>query len=199
MGETTRTFFAIEVPEQLRRELERLQTGLAPDIPGCRWASSGSFHMTLAFLGEVRNGDLTRLEERVASRALQFEPIDLCFEGLGAFPSPRRPSVLWAGLIARTPALLSDIRKSVVAAASESGYPCEDERFSPHVTLGRFKPGRRGTLDLTAIMERYRTWSCGNFTASEVVGFASRLGQAGPTYEALSRAPLGGEKSQPST
>jgi RNA 2',3'-cyclic 3'-phosphodiesterase len=199
MFETTRTFFAIEIPERLGPELVRLQTGLAPDVPGCRWASSGSFHVTLAFLGDVRDCDLTRLEELVAARARRFEPIELCFEGLGAFPSPRRPSVLWAGLIARTPELLSDVRKSVVAAVAESGYPCEDERFSPHVTLGRFKPGRRGTLDLTAIMERYRTWSCGNFTASEVVGFASRLGRAGPTYEALSRAQLCGEKSQPST
>jgi RNA 2',3'-cyclic 3'-phosphodiesterase len=199
MGETTRTFFAIEVPEQMGRELERLQTRLAPDIPGCRWASSGSFHLTLAFLGEVPDSDLSRLHELVASRVCRFEPIELSFEGLGAFPSPRRPSVLWAGLTARKPELLSEIRKSVVAAAAETGYPCEDERFNPHVTLGRFKPGRRGPLDLTAIVERYVSWSCGNFTAPEVVGFASRLGRAGPTYEALSRAHLAGEKSGPST
>ena len=101
--------------------------------------------------------------------------------------------------IAQTPEALSGVQKAVVAAAAESGCPCKDDRFSPHVTLGRFKPGRRGTLDLTAIVERYRTWSCGNFKASEVVGFASRLGRAGPTYEAVSRAHLGGEKSGAST
>jgi RNA 2',3'-cyclic 3'-phosphodiesterase len=199
MGGTTRTFFAIEVPERLAEELARLQTCLDADIPGCRWASRGSFHLTLAFLGEVPDSDLSRLQERVASRVCRFEPIGLSFEGLGAFPSPRRPSVLWAGLTARKPELLSNIRKSVVAAAAESGYPCEDERFNPHVTLGRFKPGRRGPLDLTAIVERYGSWSCGNFTAPEVVGFASRLRRAGPTYEALSRARLGCEKSGPST
>jgi 2'-5' RNA ligase len=199
MGGTTRTFFAIEVPERLGRELERLQSCLAPDIPECRWASSASFHMTLAFLGDVSNSDLTRLEENVASGVCRFEPIDLSFGGVGAFPSPRRPRVLWAGLIARNPQLLSDIRKSVVAAAAESGYACEDDRFNPHVTLGRFKPGRRRPLDLTAIVERYASWSCGNFTAPDVVGFASRPGPAAPTYEALSRARLCGEKSGPST
>jgi RNA 2',3'-cyclic 3'-phosphodiesterase len=199
MRETTRTFCAIEVPERFGAELARLQTCLAHEIPACRWSSSGSFHLTLAFLGDVRDCDLAPLEELVAASTRRLEPIDLCFDGLGAFPSPRRPSVLWAGLIARSPEVLADIRKSVVAAAAESGYPCEDERFNPHVTLGRFKPGRRGTVDLTAIVERYRSWSCGDFTASEVVVFASRLGRAGPTYEALSRARLGGEKSEPST
>lgn len=199
MGGTTRTFFAIEVPERMGRDLERLQTCLAKDIPGCRWASSGSFHMTLAFLGEVPDCDLTRLQELVASSVRRFEPVDLTFEGLGAFPSPRRPSVLWAGLNARKPEHLWDIQKSVVAAAAVSGYPCVDDRFHPHVTLGRFKLIRRGPLDLTAIVERYGTWSCGNFTAPEVVGFASRPGGAGPIYEVLSRAQLGGEKSGPST
>ena len=72
-----------------------------------------------------------------------------------------------------------------------------DDRFHPHVTLGRFKPGRRGPCDVTAVVERYRSWSCGDFTAFEVVGFASRLDGEGPSYEPLSRARLAGEKSKP--
>ena len=72
------------------------------------------------------------------------------------------------------------IPEAVVAAARpRAGYPCEDERFHPHVTLGRFKPDRRGPCDLTAVVERYRSWSCGDFTAFEVVGFASRLWTSG--------------------
>jgi 2'-5' RNA ligase len=198
MSETTRTFFAIEVPEPMEMALREVQKALAPEVPACRWTRDHTaFHMTLAFLGEVRDGDLSRLLERVASSVAGYPPCDLHFQGLGAFPSPGRPRVVWAGLPAQQPALLEEIQRGVSGAAAKAGYP-SDERFHPHVTLGRFKPGRRGPCDLTEVVERYRSWSCGVFTACEVVGFASRPTAEGPSYEPLGRARLGGEKSTPS-
>ena len=151
--------------------------------------------MTLAFLGDVPNRDLDGLCEHVASSVRFFEPLELRFLGLGAFPSPVRPRVLWTGVSATAPERLKEIREAVVAAAALGGYRVDDERFHPHVTLGRFKPGRRGTCDLTAVVERYRAWSCGEFTAVDVVGFASRAVGAGANYEVLSRGCLNGEKS----
>ncbi len=198
MSQTTRTFFAIEIPEPMGSALREVQRTLAPELTGCRWSSEKTaFHMTLAFLGDVRNGDLGRLVEAVASRVGRCPPCELHFEGVGAFPSPRRPRVVWAGLPARKPALLDEIQCAVAGAATKAGYP-SDDRFHPHVTLGRFKPGRRGPCDLTEVVERYRSWSCGEFTAFEVVGFASRLAAEGPSYEPLGRARLEGEKSTPS-
>jgi 2'-5' RNA ligase len=195
MNDTTRTFFAIEIPEPAGRDLARLQSTLAPELAECRWTSSRPFHMTLAFLGDVRNHDLIKVNERVAASVSGFEPCELRFEGLGAFPSAKRPRVLWAGLGARQPALLANIQQAVVGAAAQAGYGCDLERFHPHVTLGRFKPDRRGPCDVTAVVERYRCWSCGEFTAVEVIGFASRPSGTGPSYERLSRARLEGEKS----
>jgi RNA 2',3'-cyclic 3'-phosphodiesterase len=197
MSETTRTFFAIEIPGPLGRELNRLQDTLAPELTKCRWTTGDTpFHTTLAFLGDVRNRDLSGLHQLVASSVRKFEPCALHFEGLGAFPSSSRPRVLWAGLSARKAALFAEIRSAVAGAAAKAGYPCTDDRFHAHVTLGRFKPDRRGACDATAVVERYRSWSCGDFTALEVIGFASRHSGAGPTYEALSRARLEGEKSE---
>jgi 2'-5' RNA ligase len=199
MSESTRTFFAIEIPEALGTELRRVQLTLAPETPGCRWVSGGAcFHMTLAFLGEVRNRDLPRLQQLVAASVARCEPCDLHFDGLGAFPSARRPRVVWAGLLARDPSLLARIQQAAALGARSAGYACTDDRFHPHVTLGRFKPDRRSPCDLTTIVERYRSWSCGDFTANEVVGFASRPGSVGgPTYQPLCRARLEGEKSEP--
>ena len=197
MFETTRIFFAIAVPERLGHDLVRLQTALTPELPGCRWVTTLPFPLTLAFLGDVRDRDSTGLHELVASSVCSFPPCDLALAGLGAFPSPVRPRVLWAGLSVPNSELLLDIRKTVVAAAAEAGCPCADERFHPHVTLGRFKFARRGPCDLSELMERYRTWSCGDFTALEVIGFASRLVGGHPTYEALSHARLEGKKSMP--
>ena len=197
MSETTRTFFAIEIPEPLETELRRLQRILAPELPACRFTrDSTPFHMTLAFLGNVGDADSTLLHDLVVASVAGFQPCELQFQGLGTFPSARRPRVLWAGLRATDTALLEQIQQAVSGAAKKAGYPADD-RFHPHVTLGRFKPDRRGPCDATAVMERYRSWSCGVFTATEVVGFASRITREAPSYEPQSRAPLAGAKSKP--
>lgn len=197
MSETTRTFFAIEIPEPLETELRRVQGILAPELPACRFTrESTPFHMTLAFLGDVRDADSSLLHDLVIASVARFHPCELQFQGLGAFPSARRPRVLWAGLRATDTALLEQIQQAVSRAARQAGYSADD-RFHPHVTLGRFKPDRRGPCDATAVMERYRSWSCGDFTATEVVCFASRINGEGPSYEPQSRAPLADAKSKP--
>ena len=148
MGDTTRTFFAVEVPERLGLELVRLQRALFRIIPRMPLGHRAQhpFHMTLAFLGDVRNHDLSRLYELVASSVCRFEPIELRFEGLGAFPSPGRPRVLWAGISARNPELLSDIRKSVVAAAAESWLSLRRRAVPPSRDSGPIQAGPDAAL-----------------------------------------------------
>ena len=67
MPECTRVFIAIAIPEPLERELARLQAELAPAVPGCRWTSALPFHLTLAFLGDVPNSDLSAICQVVAA------------------------------------------------------------------------------------------------------------------------------------
>ena len=100
MRETTRTFIAIPVPESVGERLARLQAELSPEVPGCRWTASSPLHITLAFLGDVRNRDLNDLCLAVAAAAEPFPRFDLEVTGLGAFPSPRKPRVVWAGATA---------------------------------------------------------------------------------------------------
>jgi 2'-5' RNA ligase len=198
MSNGTRTFFAIEIPEHLGRALGRLQGELAALLPDCRMAKSRPFHMTLAFLGDVMDRDLGRVHELVAASVISFAPVDFSLKGVGTFPSARRPRVLWAGASTSAADRLQKIRESVVKSVASVGYRVEVDRFNPHVTLGRFKPGRHGPCDATGVVERYRAWSGGEFTAEDVVGFASRASGTGTTYEVLSRGRLNGQKSPPS-
>ena len=57
MGATTRTFFAIEIPETSGSSLRGCSDRLVAELPGCRWTTSTPFHMTLAFLGDVPDVD----------------------------------------------------------------------------------------------------------------------------------------------
>ena len=194
--ETTRTFIAIRIPDPLNRKLVALQRTLSAEVAGCRWTSSLPFHATLAFLGDVRNRDLNDIGKAVAASTEMFEPFELQLEGLGAFPTARRPRVLWAGLTAPNLELVRGLRDAIVEGAHEVGYRVDDQRFHPHVTLGRIRPGRTAAGDLTGLSERYRDWSAGCFTVDEVVTFASTLGPGGPSYSPISRAPLARKKTE---
>ncbi len=200
MRELTRTFIAIPIPDPLGRQLARWQAALAPEIPGCRWVESAGqpFHITLAFLGDVHSSDLNGLCLAVAAAAEPSVRFDLTVEGLGAFPSPARPRVLWAGITADDLDPLHAVREAVVRASTQCGYRPDDDRFHPHVTLGRIKSTRGRPSDLTELVRRVQPRSIGSFPVVEVVTYASSLGPDGPSYAPLNRARLKGKKTDAS-
>jgi len=62
-------------------------------------------------------------------------PFEISVGGLGAFPTSRRPRVVWVGVEA--PAELAAVQNGVESAMARLGYAREDRPFSPHLTLGR--------------------------------------------------------------
>ena len=200
MAKTTRTFVALPVPSALGEKLTRLQSLLAPKVPTARWTATLPFHMTLAFLGDVPDNDLNTVCKAVAEATLPFSCFELLLEGVGAFPNLARPRVLWAGLTATDLAPLLELQKSIAKKVTAAGYRPDDQRFTPHVTLGRIRSDRRGQvpLDLTSILQPFLTWSAGTFVVGEVITFASTLTPEGPEYAQLARVPLSGKKTVPS-
>jgi 2'-5' RNA ligase len=201
MPTTTRTFVGIAIPPSQGEKLARLQERLAQAIPGVRWSASSPFHMTLAFLGDVRDGDLNAVCTAVAEACSPFPAFDLQLQGVGVFPSPARPRVIWAGLLAPDGSPLFDLYKAITKGLTRVGHRPEGDRFTPHATLGRIRQDRRGSLvhDLTAALQPVLTWSGGSFPVSEVVTFASTLSPEGPVYAPLARSPLSGKKTTPET
>jgi RNA 2',3'-cyclic 3'-phosphodiesterase len=194
MPRTTRTFVAVEVPKDRTEKLARLQGLLAPEIPDVRWAESTHFHLTLAFLGDVPDADLASVCRAVGEAASEHDPFELVLQGFGAFPDPDRPRTLWVGLVGPALDRLGELRKGVVGALGDVGYPPDDDRFHPHVTLGRLKGGKGPTPDLGPLIRHYAGWVAGAFPIAEVVTYSSRLTPDGPVYTPLSRAPLSGGK-----
>ncbi len=190
MASTTRTFIGIAIPAVQRTRLGRLQSLIAPDLPGARWVEPAMFHLTLAFLGDVPDVDLNPVCRAVGAAIGGSGPFTLNLQSLGAFPDPSRPRVVWVGITGPGLDALAELRKSVVRAVDEAGYPPDDDRFSAHVTIGRIRGGKGPGPDLAPLVAHYRTWSAGNFPVAEVVTYASTLTPEGPAYMALATAPL---------
>ena len=71
-----------------------------------------------------------------------IEPFEIEVKGLGAFPSAKQPRVIWAGVTALNLKPLLDLQESIVNSLARIGHRPDDQRFHPHVTLGRIKHRR---------------------------------------------------------
>jgi 2'-5' RNA ligase len=189
MPRTTRTFIALPVPGAVRTKLEALQRSLAQGTEEARWVGPDAFHLTLAFLGDVADPDLNTVCLAVAESVRKQPRFSLQVRGLGAFPDAGRPRVLWAGIDGDLEALAS-VQRAAFDAATRAGYRPADERFHPHVTLARLKPGRGSATDLGPLIERHRAWKTAAFPADTVITYASTATPDGPAYAPLGRAPL---------
>jgi 2'-5' RNA ligase len=195
MPDLTRTFVAIPLSEPVRAAVERLRGRIQAEIQGARWVEPRNYHVTLAFLGDVPHADLAEVCRAVTAAAAAHAPFDLTVHGLGAYPTPARPRVLWAGLTGPGVESLRSLHADLERALRQLGYP-PDDRFSPHVTLARFKPGKAPAPDLTALVERHAgRWQAGNLRVDEVLVYSSSPDPEGPTYTVLSRGPLRGEET----
>ena len=191
MPQTTRTFVAVPVPKKLREKLAHLQSLLADDFPGASWVDPSHFHLTLAFLGDVADADLAAVCRAAAGATAGCGPFELRLEELGCFPAPETPRVLWVGLTGAALPKLTELQRAVVKAVKEAGYP-PDDRFHPHVTLGRLKHGKGPPPDARPLIRHYQTWSAGTMPVVEVITFSSTMSPAGPRYDPLARAVLHG-------
>jgi 2'-5' RNA ligase len=198
MSAQTRTFVALPLPADRASRLGKLQTLLTPELPAVRWVNPAVLHATLVFLGDVNAADLDRVCRTVSEAAGPFSPFELALQGLGVFPNPARPRVVWVALAGPGAETLCRLQKALAEALALEGFPSDNERYTPHITLGRVKdrPGRGRRSGppppIDEVLRRHQAWSGGSFQVNEVVTFGSVLGPEGPTHTPLARAALAG-------
>jgi 2'-5' RNA ligase len=176
-----RLFTALAPPLDVLHDLDAACAPFRLARDDLRWTHLGAWHVTLAFLTEVSELQLTRLMPRLERVARRHTAFSLSFAGAGAFPSAGRANVLWSGLGGDRRAL-SELAASVSAAARRAGVPPPDDgrKYRPHVTLARC----RAAVDVGPIVEALSGYQGQPWTAEEIVLIRSRLHDR-PRYETL--------------
>ncbi len=191
-----RTFIAVDVGDVVRGNATALQKQLARTGAAVKWVEPESMHVTLQFLGEVDERDLLKVCRTVATVARSEPPFALRVSGLGAFPTPRRPKVVWGGITDGADALRRLFGKLEAPLLELGVYRKEDRDYTPHLTLGRARGEADGTL-LAGDMARHLAWEGGQTAVEELLVMSSEMERGGPVYAALGRAPLLGEAGEP--
>ena len=184
-----RSFIAIDLPEETRKALGTdIQKQLKKSGAGVRWLKPGSIHLTLKFLGNIHLAQVEDIALAVAEEVRDQPPITLGAAGLGAFPSRRKPRVIWIGMEGEVQRL-SRIQARVENALEPLGFVREKRVFQPHLTIGRVKDRRR----LQALIDAMATLDMepfNSFDADEIILYKSDLRPTGAIYTKLHRMPL---------
>lgn len=188
-----RAFIAIELSPEIRQQLGQLiQKFKALHIQAVRWVAVENIHLTLKFLGETNRADLDKLSKILISRSAEFSPFTFQVSGMGAFPSNRKPRVVWVGL--QTSGALLELQSAIEDAATHIGIPTEERGFSPHLTLGRVRNDASPTdlQTLSSALTSMQAGDLGSMTAGSFTLFQSDLRPQGALYTPLAHFPLAG-------
>jgi len=135
--EQIRSFIAIELPDELKSKLGRLQTELKLDsLPWLKPVDPQSIHLTLKFLGNIAAGQVGAITSAIEVATQGISPFSLKASQLGVFPNPRRVQVAWVGLSGDTDKL-ARLQQQIEVNLSRLGFPAESRPFTAHLTLAR--------------------------------------------------------------
>jgi 2'-5' RNA ligase len=143
MGDlSVRSFIAIELDDHVKNELSILIDTLRMDSQKLvRWVKPAGIHVTLKFLGSIKQGMLQLVQNVLAGVCLNTAAFNLSLSGLGFFPGPRKPRVLWIGMGGDLEEL-ARLQSAIDSGLSKLGFEAEKREFSPHITLGRLDAAR---------------------------------------------------------
>jgi 2'-5' RNA ligase len=176
-----RLFVALDIPEDVRVAISALVAKLHRTCEHARWVRIEGAHVTLKFIGEVPAEKTEKIKAALANVPYPA-PIEIIFRAVGFFPNERRPSVLWAGVEASPE--LSALAAAIENSLEPLGIARERRKFSPHLTLARFKFPEK-IEGLRAAIAAASHYDFGRALANEFHLYQSILKPGGAEYTRL--------------
>lgn len=183
MSELIRSFIAVKIPPESAEALRAAQERLRAADPTVKWVNSDSFHITLKFLGGVERDRLADVWRATVDALDGTRSFTMQFRGLGAFPNPSRPRVIWAGITDGAKAL-ADLAARVETACEKHGFERERRPFRAHITLGRARRSSPNPALETAIAAQAEA-DLGEALVDRTLLMKSELTRAGAIHHLL--------------
>lgn len=172
-----RLFIAVELPDEIKQNIEKLIVELKGVEGSVRWVETDNLHLTLKFLGEVaaekKEGLLGWIEEKAKGTG-NFK-IEL--RGTGTFPEGKHPKVIWVGV------------ESGSEQLAKLAQLLGEKEFVAHVTIGRIK-NDKGVDQLQEKLAELKDTKFGAAQVGSIFVIKSTLTPNGPLYEKIKEVKL---------
>jgi len=173
-----RAFVALEIPGEVVDALVHTQRELEATGADIKLVERENLHLNLKFLGEISDAEASEAKSRLSR--LSLKGAEVTVRGVGAFPTPARPRVVWAGIASEDESLVTPIAEGVINALQGIGEK-DDRPFRPHITLARVRSGRSIT-NLAEAMRHSAGTEFGTVRLREIKLKSSSLTPNGPIY-----------------
>jgi len=182
MPEAIRSFIAFDIDnETVREKIAETQALLVKTGADLKPVEPKNIHVTLRFLGNINPTTVEKIFEEM--QKVQFIPFDIKLYGIGAFPNPRYPRVVWAG-ITQGADQLRGIFSQLEPQLQRLGFVPDPKGFSPHLTIARVRSGRNKT-ELANFLKANTNIEFGIIKAECLRLKRSDLTPKGPIYSTL--------------
>ncbi|MCK5312815.1 MAG: RNA 2',3'-cyclic phosphodiesterase [Desulfobacteraceae bacterium] len=186
-NENIRAFIAISFPKKVIIHLKNMQVHLKAYKFKASWPKPSNMHLTLKFLGDIPVSKIQDINQSIHKAVLEFKREDkklsLLTEGIGVFPSVKKPRIIWEGVQDQT-AGLNTIQSLLEKHLGKTGFKKEKKRFFPHITLCRLKQSV-SEKRIVQILENHSEIKSDTFLINSITLFKSELSSSGAIHTKL--------------
>ena len=187
-----RAFIAVDLSPEILERIEQVSLDLRArmkDVP-VRWVPVENIHLTLKFLGNVSTANLEILKDILGKVVSSHSECDISVGGIGAFPKPHNPRVIWVGM--EVPQELVTLQHNIEIETARLGYSREHRPFSPHLSFGRVSrnASAQDVHAIAEVLENYKVGFLGATRLKSVYLYRSDLKPDGAVYTPIYSATL---------
>lgn len=183
-----RLFIAVELDEGLRPKVLEVENRIKQCGGDVKLVEPQNLHFTLKFLGEVEEGRVPEIEDKIRDILEDSKPFTISIEGFGYFGSPRYLKTLWID-VKEGKEQLQGLADSLNTALDYIRH--EKHKGDIHLTVGRVKSAKNRDALLREI-EALKDVKVGEMVVKEVKLKQSALNKTGPVYSDVKVFPLSG-------
>ena len=182
-----RIFIAINLPSDIRKRLEKHQSNW-PELP-VRWTKRDNLHITLVFLGYLKEEELLEIFEITKNVALKHKSFEINLNEICYGPPKKMPPrMVWVR--GEKSKELSDLRYELEEALIGGvGFSPEKRLFAPHITLGRIRQWEFKNIEVEDRPEVKKEINL-TFPVNSIEIMESYLKRGGAEYAVLDSYPL---------
>lgn len=188
MEKRHRVFIAINLPEEVKKELARFSDKW-PDLPA-KWANKDNLHITLEFLGDLTDVEIADVCKAVGEVAKRHNPFSLNLNKIVYGPPKKNPPrMVWAD--GEKSEDLTDLKYDLQEYLLEKiSFRPEGKSFITHITLARILEMEFRAFELEERPEINEDIDL-FFTVESIEVMESELKRGGPQYTILESHILG--------
>ncbi|MFH1646044.1 MAG: RNA 2',3'-cyclic phosphodiesterase [Candidatus Omnitrophota bacterium] len=179
-----RTFIAIDINEDSKKELADLILNLKKTENNIKWVEPRNIHLTLKFLGNVSDELIEKIKIELKKISKSHKAFEMHLAQAGVFPKLTSPRVLWVGTDEGNEEILK-LQSKIEDSMERLGLKKETRPFFTHTTLGRVKELKEKTK-LTKKIEKENNFSSQYINhIDKITLYQSKLTPKGPIYSVI--------------